>query len=275
MKKEEIILNPVEVTAYWWLRCIKNKIRELVVEKPRSKDEKSFLKIFYNFSDVEWRKLYLKLINYIKEDIDNYELKGIFGLDCFNQDTDRCGHDRLNYELSRIIDKSIPDIRLASNNRKDFVIYTDLTGAYEWYKSCGTRKLDDKYDANYNYILTGNETELDFYNLILATIIKLDSLDKSFDSISILRERFCREYQLLNNIDNLERIYDEFNCVFNKLNDKDIVLGRFWKETYFPTLREIDYNGLEEYMIPAKHYANVVLNILSKDENPKVKSKTL
>ena len=31
MSKDEIILNPIEITAYWWVKCIKNKIRELVV----------------------------------------------------------------------------------------------------------------------------------------------------------------------------------------------------------------------------------------------------
>jgi len=258
-KNEEIELSSIESTAYWWINMIRNKVRELIIEGTDNRNEREFVKIFYRFTEIDWRNLYLELINYITEDVNNYVLIGTtLQIDSFNQDTDVKGHNRINEELSKIMKCSIPDIRLAGGCNKDFVIYTNIFGACVWYKSCGTMDLPTKYEPC--YILTGNRKELDFYNLFLATVAKISELDQEFNSIPLLKERFCNEYKLVNMLEeSIDEIVELFDKAFSDANDKGIIFGRRWDSTYFPHFREIDYIGLEEYMDDAKHYADVVL----------------
>ena len=66
-----------------------------------------------------------------------------------------------------------------------------IFGACVWYKSCGTTNLSTKYDPC--YILTGDLEELDFYNLLLTTLIVLKELDKDFNLTQELKEVFINE----------------------------------------------------------------------------------
>lgn len=259
MTKKEVELSSIEATAYWWINVIKNKVRELVVHKTSNKQEIAFVQKFYNYTEVDWRNLYLELVKYITEDVNNYVKTGdTIGIDAFSQDTEKKGHDRINAELSKIMHCSIPDIRLASSSSKDSVIYTNMFGACVWYKSCGVTDLPTKYDMD--YILTGDEQELNFYKLVILTIAVLKEKDSSFNSVSLLRTGFCDEYRKVNNFEeNLNEFIDKFNQVFIKGRDKGIIFGSPWNETYFPSFRDIDLVGLEKYMNDAEHYANVIL----------------
>lgn len=254
----EIELSSIEATAYWWINMIKNKVRELSIQGTNDKNERAFLTIFYQFTEIEWRNLYLGLIDCITEDVNNYVPRGFIDLDAFNQDTDESAHDRLNAELAKILNCHIPDIRLASNSSKDFVIYTNMFGASVWYKSCGVMPLSHKYEPS--FILTGNKDELDFYNLIITTMAIIDEIDHSFNSIPLLRARFCEAYQSFKQTDAaFDTTIADFNRLFDKACDNDIVYGRHWKPTYFLSFREIDFIGLEEYYDTAERFAHVIL----------------
>ena len=258
-EREKIELSSLEVTSYWWIKVIKAKVRELAVQGPYDKNEEKFLNIFYNYTEKDWRNLYLELINYIMEDINNFVPRGdVVGIDSFEQDTDVNGHNRINEELSKILKCKVPDIRLASNSSKDSVIYTNMFGASVWYKSCGVNNLPTICDAN--YILTGDEKELHFYNSLLATISVLKELDRSFNLVSILRNQFCKEYKKVNKLkDYIKELKDLFDYSFNKASDNDIIYGRFWDETYSAYFKEIDYVGLDEFRDVAEYYANSIL----------------
>lgn len=256
MKKEKIELSPVEATAYWWINSIKYRVREIAISGTNDKRETEFLEIFYKFTEIDWRKVYLELVKYISEDVASYIPKSHY--DSFSQDTDINGHTRINVEISKIINQQIPDIRLASNNTKDSVIYTTTSFANVWYKSCGVHKLPTKYEPS--YILTGDNKSLDFYNLLVSTIAILDKRDNDFESVSILRERFCSEYiKLSDSEENLDNIIEMFNISFNKANDNGVILGHSFQETYFSSFRAIDYIGLNSYIDLANHYANIIL----------------
>lgn len=258
-KSNQIELSPIEATAYWWINIIRNKVRELVIRETSDKHEIKFIEKFYNYTEIDWRNLYLGLIKFITEDVNNYISTGnIMDIDAFNQDTDKKGHDRINEELSKIMCCSIPDIRLASLQSKDSVIYTDNDTASVWYKSCGVTDLPKKYAPT--YVLTGNEQELNFYNLVISTIAVLNQRDRNFHSIPILRNGFCEEYKKVNQLqDNLNELTDKFNQAFERASDRKIILGSYRKETYFNQFRDIDYIGLEQYMEIAGHYADVIL----------------
>lgn len=266
-KKAVIELSPIEATAYLWINSIRYRVREIVISGTTDKNEAKFAEIFYGYTEIDWRKVYLELVKYISEDVDSYIPKD--HSDAFSQDTDINGHERLNDEISKIIGQRIPDIRLAGNGVKDSVIYTTASFASVWYKSCGVNNLSTEYEPS--YILTGDDNNLFFYNLLISTIAVLDKVDSSFKSVSTLRERFCSEYiKLSETKETIKDVIEMFNYSFDKANDKEIIIGRSYKEMYFSSFRDIDYVGLEPYMDLAYHYASVILQKISDDNKPKI-----
>ena len=180
-------------------------------------------------------------------------------IDGFHQSTAKKEHQRLNTELSKILNIKVPDIRLANSDLKDSVIYTNIFEACVWYKSCGTTNLSTKYDPC--YILTGDLEELDFYNLLLAILITLKELDKDFNSIPKLKEVFINEYSKINNnLEDMNDIEEKFNYYLSRLNDLGLIYGRYWSNTYSAYFRDIDLVGLEKYMNTARQIANLILN---------------
>lgn len=253
--RKKIELSPIEVTAYWWTNSIKEKVREIIIHNSRDYNENLFINIFYGYTEVDWRNMYLALVKDIAHDVE--------GLDttqrkCFSQDTCIGGHDRLNEELAQITNKVIPDIRLAGFGTKDSVISTNSSNASVLYKSCGERVLPTMYDES--YILTGDQKKLDFYNTLISTIAIIEQKDKYFNSVPVLRERFCQEYIRLSDEDeNEEDISYWFNVCFDKASDKGLILGRSFDRKYFPSFRNIDFVGLNPYLPLANHYADIIL----------------
>ena len=265
---KKIELSPVEVTAYWWTNSIKGKVREIVVYNSRDYNENLFVNIFYGYTEVDWRNLYLALVKDIAHDVECLDTtQGVY----FSQDTCIGGHDRLNEELAQITNKFIPDIRLAGFDVKDSVIYTTSSRASVLYKSCGDRVLPTMYDES--YILTGNQKKLDFYNTLISTIAIIEQKDKYFNSVPILRERFCQEYIRLSDEDeNEEDITGLFNVCFDKASDKKTIVGRHFDRKYFPSFRNIDFVGLNSYLPLANHYAGVILEpVKNNNENKSCK----
>ena len=274
--EKTIELDQYQQTAYWWIQIILAKVNELYkykarVGKIKDKEEEKFFSIFEKYDDKDWRNVYINLQEYIKKDVENYIPTGdIMFPDCFSQDTAKGGHRKLNEELSHIVNKVVPDIRLACRGRKDYVIYTSQEKAYEWYKSCGIDELSSKYECNYNYVLTGDIGELDFYNLVLATCIFISEKRKDFNSTKILRDVFCNEYKKYYKIPNdINEIQAEFNKVFRAFSGR-IDISRFYDEDYcYYYLKEMDKNGLDAYMELANEFALKILEEYDFQQNNK------
>lgn len=258
-KNKKVELSSIEAAAYWWVKIIKERVRELLIRGVQNKQEEKFVEVFYNYTEVEWRNLYLELITYITEDVNNYIVKEtLFGVDAFGQDTAKKGHNRLNSELSAITKCHIPDIRLAGDGYKDSVLYVNIFGSSVWYKSCGITDLPSDYEPS--YIITGDKKTLDFYNLFISTIALLDEKAPEFKDIPIIRKRFSKEYKKLNNCEeSIKEIEEMFNQAFDKASDKGLILGRYWRNIYFTFFKDIDFIGLEEFMELAEHYVDVIL----------------
>lgn len=263
--RKKIELSPIEVTAYWWTNSIKGKVRDIVIHNSRDYNENLFINIFYGYTEVDWRNMYLALTKAIAHDVE--------GLDttqenCFSQDTCIGGHDRLNEELAQITNKVIPDIRLAGFDVKDSVISTNSSNASVGFKSdVLAHTLPTVYDES--YILTGDQKKLDFYNTLISTIAIIEQKDKYFNSVPVLRERFCQEYIRLSDEDeNEEDISYWFNVCFDKASDKGLILGRSFDRKYFPSFRNIDFVGLNPYLPLANHYADIILEpVKNNNEN--------
>ena len=181
MKYNDILLNSYEITSYYWVKKIKEKVRELGIRKDKDSDESIFFNIFNGFSDVELRKLYLELTKYIIDDVNNYQKKEtLFSIDAFNQDTTKGKHDKLNSELSDIIGFTIPDIKLVPKYETNNVIYTDKDKSWLYYKGKYGTGICTK--CEYDYILTGDNNFLELKKILTATIINLMIIDHDFNS---------------------------------------------------------------------------------------------
>ena len=261
MKKEEkkIELSSFETTAYWWVRLLKRKVRELSISRVRTQNEDLFLNAFYTKDEVEWRKIYLKLAKSLITEVNEYESTKDpeYDPECFWQDTDLKRHNILNRILSEIIASPVPDIRLSTYTSKDQVIYTNMFGASVWYKSLDERALPTKYEPC--YLLTGDEEELNFNNLFLSTIVTLKEKDHEFKSISLVKKVFCKEYQNNHPEDNLEEIEDRFDKALETAACKDIIQKSLYGDHYYCHFYDIDLVGLDQYMGIANHYANLIL----------------
>lgn len=257
MENKKIQLSPVEATVYWWIRTIKEKVREISTNVVYSKSEAKFAKIFINYTEREWRNLYLKLLPYFEDKINNF-IGPIYDYerDTFHQDTDITGHDEINKYLNNIIGCKIPDIRLSSYSSKDLVIYTSMNCASIWYKSCGIRDLPTDYKPS--YIITGDEVSLDFYNLLITTLAVLEQLNRNFNSIEILKTNFCTQY-ITNNKFKKKQVYQMFDDNFDKLSNKHIVHVASWSHTYILSINDIDLIGLDEYLEQANILATLIL----------------
>ncbi len=251
MEKGMIELTPIQASAYWCVNMMRNKIKEISRNKSVDCNEIEFLNIFYSYSDIEWRRIYVELCSHfdeIAQEMNGYE---------FSLDTELGGHNRLNQVLSNVLNVSIPDIRLAGYSSKDSVLYVTKNKVSVWYKSCGEMPLSKKYETD--YVLTGNKEELDFYNLVLATIAMLGVQNPGFRSIPNLRKRFCEEYKKVHNDKELVDIVDEFNMAYKKANERELVIGGVSSDRFIPIMYSMDIALLEDYLDMGQHYADVIL----------------
>ena len=236
---KQIQLNPNEATAYFWVNTIKNKVRELSIDKTNKlAEELNFLDIFYNYTDIEWRKIYLELTKYIEYKVKNYIPHGLYGIDEYNQITSKYYHNDINKVLSKIALKKIPDIRLASNDMKDSIIITNKYGANRYYISEGMTPIDNSFETN--YILSGDKLELDFERLLMSVIAVIQQNKKSFNSVKQLKKIFCDIYiDIYGNVDRL-KLEEQFNIVFDQIHDKGLLLGTSYDKEYLCKFSDID-----------------------------------
>lgn len=264
--EEKIELTPAQNTAYWWINRIKYIAREFAKNcerthiYPISENDKKFIKIFYNFTEQDWRNLYIKLAKYIENDINSYIPQGSWSRDVFSQDTDIGKHNRLNQELGEILNiAKFPDVRLANNISKDEVVYSGKQGVCIWYKSSGIRDLSRFVKSD--YILTGDEKEVDVYNQLITTLDALKNQDKEFNSIDLLTKGFCKSYLSINDPnDTYLQILKRFNNAYDKAEECGIVSGKRFRGRFSCSALKFDLTGLDAYKELAKQYAKIILS---------------
>ena len=245
----QVNLNPIEATAYFWVNTIKNKIREISLNKEDfSKLEIEFYNNFYKFTDKEWRKLYIELCKYIDIKVKKYSHHGMYGIDDYHQETAKYYHEDINEVLSNISKTIVPDIRLATNDKEDIIITTNPYGANKYYESYGIVPLDKTYE--YNYILTGDKQELELYNLIMSVIVVMNQ--KGNHSVDYLRKVFLKLYSEMYENINIKQAEENFNRIFNQIHDKGLLEGLSLDKEYNCKFEKIDLVGIEPYMKKSK-----------------------
>jgi len=255
MEKECIELDSYQITAYFWVNTIRNKVKEIFGYGVSEKLEEDFFSIFSELDEIGWRNLYLSLEKRIYDDVNSYVLKGKdCDIDMFSQDTDCKGHKHLNKELSLIMCKRVPDIRLAHNDSKDTVIYTSSNSVYVWYKSCDVSKLNNKYEST--FILTGDMAKLYFYNLVLATFVSIKDIDKDFNQFNIFKDVFCEKYACENDV-STKQVLCMFNETMDLLLEREIV--SVYQSTYFLSYNALDLVGIDDYLEKGGEFAKCVV----------------
>lgn len=214
MQIKQIELNPVEATSYWWINTIQKKLQEILVLK-MVKEEICFLNSFNNYTDIEWRKLYLELTKYIYSKVDKLSYEEEF--EYYHQATPINHHNDINEVLSKVTKKKIPDITLNLTDIESSTIYTNKYGADRVYSVSGIVPLDMFYDSN--YVLTGNKVELEIKNLVIK-LIESGILNESFESF---KNKFCEIYGSLHHDMDQILIEESFIRIFNQLSDQGII----------------------------------------------------
>jgi hypothetical protein len=256
---EKIKLNPYEVAAYYFINLIIYKTREIAISGPKNSEEKNFYEIFKDFGDLGYRKLFVELSDCIKEDVVIINTKTNNYINYYIQSTSIAGHDKLNTEISIILDTNIPDVKLSSNNYEDFDLYVNDEEALVSYGNSILNKLSTEYESN--YILSGDIEDLYFDRTLLSTLFMLSKIDPSFDSIKDLRIGFCKEYNDDNNGKyDIKELHDKFNHFFDNAATKGIVSGSSQGDSYGAYFYESDYAGLDNYVDTGLKYAEKIID---------------
>ena len=258
MEKKTIKLNIFELVAYWWICVLRKKIDEIYRSPGRFDDnEKKFANLFANYSEHDWQRLYKdELTVCIAYSARNGNLE---------QSTARKEHKVLNWALWRHTNIKItklsefPDISLALFGEDDIDICINSDQV-----KVGNKILNGDIATNYNYILGNDEKELDFYNLILGIIIQIRQKDNHFDSLSVLKNHFCKIYSSNCGIDDIDELYARFDRVIEVLCQYSIIkVGLHHDEMIINEwpMPEILNTDLEKSMPLIDDYSNKILSM--------------
>ena len=236
---KQIELTPYEVASYWWVKKIKNKIKIIksnINNNYSSKDEIDFYEIFKNYTEIEYRNIYLKLSKLIKDNVDNFVPNGMLDIFIYSQSTNLKKHNDLNNNLKTILNKEIKDIEL---NDIPTSILIDLNGCYEWTLTKGPKLLSRTY--NETYILTGDNKKLDFYSKILNTLLLINKKELSYDSLIDFKLYYCTKYkENYSKEDLIEEIYSKFDDAINMAIEEEYITYDDTNKKFYINIDNLD-----------------------------------
>ena len=181
------VLDIYETTAYWWIRTIKQRLRDLDKNPSSDLKEVEFLKTFYDLTDDDYRDLYLRLSALTRKEVSDYLKTSRFSSDIFLQNTKKKGHNILNDDLENILATPVNDIKLTPKGEKNISIMTSDYNVWIG-NNRGFVGLCRLFD--HDYILNGDEKFKDFYYLVLSY---LNQVGENVD-YDILRKAFVDGY---------------------------------------------------------------------------------
>ena len=229
MTIKNIELNPIEATAYFWINTIKNKVKELSSISNKSNNELEFFNLFKQYTDFEWRKLYLVMKDYFNNKINSNHF--------YIQDTSV--HNDINKVLNNVLNREIPDIDLALNGIEDYFTCTNIYGADRIYKESGIIQIESTY--SFNYILSGDINELELNTLMILLLKKF----KKNHSKKLLKNLFCDIYKELHTELELSIIEDNFIRIYNQICDLGLIVDLSFNNQYNSNISDSEYKYLD------------------------------
>lgn len=206
MKKRRLEL-PSEQAAYWLIKTYIAKAYEISRDKSSfSKDEQEFSRIIRSVNDSNWNIIFVILSNCIRR---------IINRESFTQSTLKDQHNVTNLILqeafSRIgISEKIPNINLTKRQGNFSTLDMEMNSKNAFISFKNDRYKLPKYIENYDFVLTSDDDELRFYNLILSIIVSVRRKDNRFNSLNMIKEVFCERANLEDASEVFDRVIEVF-----------------------------------------------------------------
>ncbi len=255
--ENKIKLNPIEATAFWWVKMIRNKVRE-INRRSRDFDELRFADLFDGYKEEDWRNLYLRLVDLIEEDMR--EKQGKY----FQQETAIRRHNNINIDLSCVIKDIVPDIDISPRYSKSNVIFTSDKSVSVGERGNAIAQILNR-ENNPWYTLTGDEDDLKCYYLLAATLAVIDANSKKYESKPLrpLKTGIVNGYKkyILPEF-KMEKLRDSADLAIEYAEQNGIIriINSATPPIYETDFTREEYNGLEPYMDKAMELASVILN---------------
>ena len=250
---DKIELKPSEATAYWWVKKIKTKVKDISINGGNPEEIK-FKSFFINYKETDWRLLYEGLSYYIRENILVNNL--------FSQATSKGKHNMINHALSIILHNMIPDIDISTGNISNIISTNSMIA--------GEKQINDAIEyvlepVNPYYILTGDFDDLNFYYILIATLALIDAdnnkTDKDYNALTKYVTEGYKDifFPEKDNVD--DEIKKRWDLAISQAEHENIINVRHDVEppTYTTKFHKIDYNGIDLYIDYAMDIASKIL----------------
>ncbi len=195
----DLELSSSEASAYWWIRRLKKLMRFLVDRQNNFKynEYRDVLAIIGRFTEIEYRELYLKLT-----EMYNRRLSLLSSNENIEIGTKKGEHACINEVIEDLLIKKhfdenivFPDVDLTTGFDDNVVISTLKNNALVCTSDIEPKHIQCSFtgDFEYDYVLSGDNTRLQFSNLIKAVMITLAKWEK-LDTLSL--NRICNGFYM-------------------------------------------------------------------------------
>ena len=256
-------LDSSQAAAYWWIKRIKEVVRFIAARKDEKEYDgyQSFLDAVGNFSELDYRKLYLRLVEMYRKRIaelpsDEYEWW------CYNGTNQAC-HDEVNEVINGLLKDLhpdgkvvMPDVDLNTYSKQTILhVHKDKVDV-EYVADGYSEKVQSSYSGEweYLYVLSGDMIRVCFSNLIKKVIITLSEWGKLEElTLNRICQGFCVGYinEFDSDVDRKALAKEFMNAFWIFIaNGFDIKLKDNFKGTYAGSTSDVGFKLLEYYPNP-------------------------
>ena len=181
---------PCEQAAYWLIKTYITKAYEISRLNNSSKDEQDFSRIIRGISLYNWNTIFMILSGCIQN---------INSREPFSQTTSKDKHILTDVIIEETLEKlgilgtdeKLPKINLTERQGTCSTIDMGINASNVFVSSKKGRSKLPKYTINYDFVLSSDDSELRFYNLILSIIVSVRRKNNRINSLNIIKEVFC------------------------------------------------------------------------------------
>lgn len=181
---------PCEQAAYWLIKTYITKAYEISRLNNSSKEEQDFSRIIRGISLYDWNTIFMILSGCIRN---------INSREPFSQTTSKDMHTLTDVIIEETLEKlgilgineKLPKINLTERQGTCSTIDMGINASNVFVSTKKGRSKLPKYTINYDFVLSSDDSELRFYNLILSIIVSVRRKNNRINSLNIIKEVFC------------------------------------------------------------------------------------
>lgn len=249
---------PSEQAAYWLIKTYIAKACEISRLNNSSKDEQDFSRIIRGISLYNWNTIFMILSGCIQN---------INSREPFSQTTAKDKHILTDVIIEETLEKlgilgtdeKLPKINLTERQGTCSTIDIGINASNVFVSTKKGRSKLPKYTINYDFVLSSDDSELRFYNLILSIIVSVRSKSSRFNSLNIIKEVFCER----TNVPDAAIVFDR---VIEVLREYSIIKVETKGKKDIITEWPID-----EGIIGEEYFSDVIIRRYEEVENSRVK----